>query len=138
MVQDGAIRDGAITIIIFILILLLSKNKINLLINIFKLWYKRKYGIDIPIETFFNRQINEAVTQKEVQCKLKIIDETIKENDGVVNSLKVKDVDIVEAPEEIQVINSAEQDPPAKRKRGRPRKVVEKVKINHLILFLFL
>jgi hypothetical protein len=120
------IRDGAITIIIFILILLLSKNKINLLINIFKLWYKRKYGIDIPIETFFDRQINEAVTQKEVQCGLKIIDETIKENDGVVNSLKVKDVDIVEAPEEIQVINSAEQDPPAKRKRGRPRKVVEK------------
>jgi hypothetical protein len=57
------IRDGAITIIIFILILLLSKNKINLLINIFKLWYKRKYGIDIPIETFFNRQINEAVTK---------------------------------------------------------------------------
>jgi hypothetical protein len=44
---------------------------------------------------------------------LKIIDETIKENDGVVNSLKVKDVDIVEAPEEIQVINSAEQDPPS-------------------------
>ena len=113
MVQDGAIRDGAITIIIFILILLLSKNKINLLINIFKLWYKRKYGIDIPIVTFFDRQINEAVTQKEVQCELKIIDETIKENDGVVNSLKVKDVDIVEAPEEIQVINSAEIDPPS-------------------------
>jgi hypothetical protein len=87
------IRDGAITIIIFILILLLSKNKINLLINIFKLWYKRKYGIYIPIETFFDRQINESVTQKEVQCELKIIDETIKENDGVVNSLKVKDVD---------------------------------------------
>ena len=57
---------------------------------------------------------------------MKIIDETIKENDGVVNSLKVKDVDIVEAPEEIQVINSAEQDPPSWRKRRRPRKVVEK------------